>query len=178
MAALNPNDLLLFEDECSVKYAPTLTRCWALKGNQPEVLTLGGRKTQHLIGALEPRKGRVYVEFIDTLKAPQFQEFLEAVINFYGKQGKILMVLDNARAHHAKFLKPFLKKVEDKLELLFLPPYSPNLNPIERFWKFMRKKVTHNTFFSTFHKFLEALNNFFSKFKLPSPQLVSLCRIS
>ncbi|MFQ6119146.1 MAG: transposase [Methanosarcinales archaeon] len=44
-------------------------------------------------------------------------------------------------------------------------PYSPNLNPIERFWKFMRKKVTHNTFFETFEQFLEALKTFFQKFK-------------
>lgn len=178
MAALGPTDLFLFEDECSVKYSPTLTRCWAVKGHQPEVLTLGGRKRQHLIGALDPQKGRVYVEFIDTLKAPQFQEFLEGVIKFYREAGKIVMVLDNARAHHAKFLKPFLEEVKDKLELVFLPPYSPNLNPIERVWKFMRKKVTHNTFFSTFTKFLEVLKSFFNRFKSLAPELISLCRIS
>ena len=178
MDALKPNDVLLYEDECSVKYSPTLTRCWGLKGHQPEIFTLGGRKGQHLIGTVEPFTGRVYGNFIDTLKAPQFQEFLEKVIKFHEDKGKIYMILDNARAHHAKILEPFLEKVKDKLELVFLPPYSPNLNPIERFWKFMRKKVTHNTFFSTFEKFLEALKSFFNKFKFPSAEIMSLCRIS
>jgi len=126
---------------------------------------------------VDPAEGCVHVEFIDTLKVPQFQEFLERVIDLYRDKGKIIMILDNARAHHAKFLQPFLEKVKDILELMFFPPYSPNLNPIEHFWKFMCKNVTHNTFFSTFQKFLEALSNFFNKFKLPSTDISSLCRI-
>ncbi|MFX1298214.1 MAG: IS630 family transposase [Promethearchaeota archaeon] len=180
MGTLGPNDVLLFEDECSVKYSPSLTRCWALKGNQPEIFTFGGRQKQNLIGVLDPLKGKGFGQFIETLKAPQFQEFLEDVINLYKEKEKIVIVLDNAKAHHTKALKPFLEgeAVKDKLELLFLPPYSPNLNLIERFWKFMRKKVTHNTFFSTFQKFLDVLQRFFNIFKLPSMEIPSLCRIS
>ncbi|QDF27122.1 hypothetical protein FJR70_30235 (plasmid) [Bacillus tropicus] len=47
----------------------------------------------------------------------------------------IVMVLDNARIHHAKLVKPFLKKNSQRLTLVFLPPYSPNLNVLERIWK-------------------------------------------
>ncbi|MFX1296977.1 MAG: transposase [Promethearchaeota archaeon] len=88
--------------------------------------------------------------------------------------------MDNAKTHHAKALKPFLEgeAVKDKLELLFLPPYSPNLNLIERFWKFIYKKITYNTFFSTFQKFIDALQRFFNKFKFPLMEITSLCRIS
>ena len=94
---------------------------WSLKGQQPEILTYGGRQRQQLIGAVDPLFGRVHVALSDTLKASHFQHFLEGLINRYKNSGKILMILDNARAHHSKELKPFLEANKDKLELLFLP---------------------------------------------------------
>jgi len=158
-----------------MQFAPTIIRMWSLKGHQPEILTYGGRKRQHLIGAVDPRVGRVHVAFSDTLKAVQFQHFLEGIIARYKKAGKILMVLDNARAHHSKELAPFLKTNKDKLELMFLPPYSPDLNPMEWFWKFLRKRVTHNTFFDTFKKFQRTIAKFILKFKLPSKEIKTRC---
>ena len=130
---------------------------WSLKGNQPEIPTYGGRARQHLIGAVDPLAGKIHVSFSETLKAQQFQHFLEELLLRYKDSGKILLVLDNTRAHHAKALNPFLEINREKLELLFLPPYSPDLNPMERFWKFLRKQVTHNTFFGTFTEFQRAL---------------------
>ncbi len=64
-----------------------------------------------------------------------------------GKRKKILLVLDNARYHHAKMLQPWLEEVSDLLELFFFPPYSPDLNGIEMLWKKTRRNVTHNRFF-------------------------------
>ncbi len=122
-----------------------------------------------------PRGGRVHVAFSDTLKAVQFQHFLEGIIARYKNAGKILMVLDNARAHHSKELAPFLKTNKDKLELMFLPSYSPDLNPMEWFWKFLRKKVTHNTFFSSFKKFQRGIAKFILKFKLTSKEIKTRC---
>lgn len=148
---------------------------WSLKGQQPEVSTYGGRKRQHLIGAVDPIEGKVHVAFSDTLKAQQFHHFLEGLLTRYKDAGKILLVLDNARAHHSKELKPFLEANKEKLELLFLPSYSPNLNPMEWFWKFLRKQVTHNTFFDTFKKFQRALIKFIIKFKLSSIEIKTRC---
>jgi len=54
------------------------------------------------------------------------------------------MVLGNMHFHHAKRLKPILEKYKHKIVLIFLPPYSPDLNPVERVWWLMRKSVTHN----------------------------------
>ena len=59
------------------------------------------------------------------------------------------MILDNARIHHAKLLQPFLKEHEDRLTLLFLPPYSPNLNAVERVWGWLKKSVIANRFHAT-----------------------------
>ncbi|KAA6306432.1 hypothetical protein EZS27_041911, partial [termite gut metagenome] len=58
------------------------------------------------------------------------------------KRQKVYMVLDNVRFHHAKRLKPVLERYSYRMELVFLPPCSPGLNPIERVWWLMRKRVT------------------------------------
>ena len=50
------------------------------------------------------------------------------------------MLLDNVRYYHAKRLKPTLERYKHRIELIFLPPYSPDLNPVERLWWLMRKK--------------------------------------
>ncbi len=136
---------------------------WSLKGQQPEILTYGDRHRQHLIGAVEPQAGKVHVALSDTLKASHFQHFLEGLLARYINSGKILLILDNARAHHSKELEPFLEVNKEKLELLFLPPYTPDLNPMEWFWKFLCKQVTHNTSFDTFKNFQRALIKFFLK---------------
>ncbi|MED5012073.1 transposase, partial [Geobacillus stearothermophilus] len=61
----------------------------------------------------------------------------------------IVMILDNARIHHAKLIQPFLKEHEDRLELVFLPPYSPQLNLIEGLWKWLKSDVIYNVFYSS-----------------------------
>ncbi|WP_346426520.1 transposase [Bacillus thuringiensis] len=58
----------------------------------------------------------------------------------------IVMVLDNARIHHANLLKPFLRQNSQRLTLIFLPPYSPNLNLLERIWKWLKESVVSNRF--------------------------------
>jgi putative transposase len=78
------------------------------------------------------------------------------VKRFVGK--KVYMVLDNVRFHHAKRLKPILEKYKHKIELFFLPSYSPDLNPVERVWWLMRKKVTHNRWVQSMDKRIEDFN--------------------
>lgn len=57
-----------------------------------------------------------------------------------------------------KRIKPILEKYKDKFRLVYLPAYSPDLNPIERIWLYMRKKISHN-------RYLETMNNRIEKFK-------------
>lgn len=87
------------------------------------------------------------------------------------------MVLDNVRYHHAKLLKPFLEKNKHRIELLFLPPYSPDLNPMERIWWFMRKKITHNRFLESLQERVKKFWMLFSTFKKPNEQCRALCKI-
>lgn len=65
--------------------------------------------------------------------------------------------------------------VEKKLELIFLPPYSPKLNPIEQLWKFMREWITHNKFHPTLDCLLKDLRAFLEGLKVPNEEVKSRC---
>ncbi|MHA1762185.1 MAG: transposase [Promethearchaeota archaeon] len=86
-----------------------------------------------------------------------------------------MVVLDNAQAHHSKELEPFLASNKAQLELMFLPRYSPNLILIEFFWNYLRKHVTHNTFFANFKDFRCAIARFIVKNGRSSPEVKNRC---
>ncbi|HME51501.1 MAG TPA: IS630 family transposase [Candidatus Lokiarchaeia archaeon] len=172
---MEPGDVLLFGDECGVQHVPTRKRMWALKGHPPTLLSPGGRKRQSIIGAVAPATGAVTSAFISTLNAMVFLAFLKCIIRVYRHARKIYLVVDNARSHHAKILRSFLKLISWKLELIFLPPYSPDLNPMEDFWKLMREKVTHNTFYEHFNDMIAELRKYLDKCKNPSAEVRSRC---
>lgn len=186
MDTCGPDDIFLFLDEASVCYSPTLRWCWAPKGHQPEVSTTSSRKCQKIIGIVDPLDGSVDVVFPGTCKTPEFQSYLEHVIEVQQQKyaelgiplGKIIIILDNARVHHAKALEPFLDRVKEDLELMFLPPYSPELDPIEHLWHLLRSEVTHNHSFDTWDDFITAMTTFFHKFEKSSVEIMSCCSIS
>ena len=66
-------------------------------------------------------------------------------------------VLFQASAHHAKLFQPFLEEVREQFELVFLPPYSPDLNEIEKLWQEIKSEVVYNGFYDTFTDFKNAL---------------------
>ena len=96
-----------------------------------------------------------------------FFSFLLSVARAYPGQ-KIYMVLDNVAYHHANRLKPVLQLYYYRLELVFLPPYSPDLNPMERIWWYMRKKITHNRFVETLDMRISRFEHLFSQFDKPN----------
>lgn len=88
-----------------------------------------------------------------------FLRFLEQVIARYPNE-RIVMVLDNARIHHAKLIRPFLEAHRDHFEFLFLPAYSPQLNLIEGLWKWLKATVIQNVFYSNVGKIERAVQGF------------------
>ena len=90
----------------------------------------------------------------------------------------MVVVLDNARYHHARLLKPYLHRHREHLELLFLPPYSPQLAPVERVWKLARRLATHNVYFDNLGELTEAVESCLNRWNKPNPVLQRLCGIS
>lgn len=86
------------------------------------------------------------------------------------------MVLDNARIHHDKLIQPFLREHANQLELVFLPPYSPQLNIIEGLWGWMKKSVIYNVFFETVDGIRTAVKGFVEEISKRPMQIVDrLC---
>jgi transposase len=75
------------------------------------------------------------------------------------------MVVDNVRYHHAKRLKPILERYKHRVELLYLPAYSPDLNPVERIWWYMRKKITHNRYIENMNTRIEKFQDLMKEFE-------------
>lgn len=102
-----------------------------------------------------------------------FSFLMKAVKTFTDK--KLYMVLDNVRFHHAKRLKPILERYKHKIELIFLPPYSPDLNPIERVWWLMRKTITHNRWVQSMEKRIDHFNAWINN--TPAEQIKKVCNL-
>lgn len=86
-------------------------------------------------------------------------KFLENVLSLY-PTGKIVMILDNARIHHAKLLQPFLDDNSHRLKLVFLPPYSPKLNLIEGLWGWLKSEIINNVFYKSLNQIRVAVRGF------------------
>lgn len=144
-------DHLLFQDESMIRDYQALQHTWFLKGKQRIIPTYGKHQGVKLIGTLNYETGELLCIEREKYDAVTFLEFLEKIIERY-PTGKIVMVLDNARIHHAKLIQSFLEENKSRLELLFLPPYSPNLNLIEGLWKWLKEDVINNVFYDSVYK--------------------------
>ena len=119
--------------------------------------------------------GEVYCEEYERYDAKVFLEFLKITLYHY-KNGKIVMILDNAKIHHSKLLKPFLEEVKDRLELMFLLAYSPELNLIKWLWGWLKSSIINNSFFPTLPKVRVAVNKFIKEInKVPTQIIARLC---
>lgn len=135
------------------------------------------RKSVALFGAVRVGDGRLVTQQEKTFDASSFQAFLKQLLRHLRNGRKIVVVLDNARWHHAKILQPWLWEHRYVLALDFLPPYSPDLNPVERVWKMTRRLCTHNRYFASLEEVTQVLNNQFLLWRNPNSELKRLCAI-
>jgi transposase len=145
-----------------------------IKGTTPEIKSPAVKEKISVIGAIGMDNGQLVKMESGIFNADSFRNFIKKMLRSAKTDKKILMVLDNARFHHAKINKEFLKSVRDRINLLYLPPYSPDLNPIESLWKKTRRDVTHNRYFESLEEERMCLNKFFQKFKNPNEALTTL----
>ena len=151
---------------------------WSIKGEQPLIeCKQRQRERQTVFGSYDFDSGQITVSFADRGNATTFKKYLKKILFVYKQVPKIIMVLDNVRYHHAKKLKLWLAK-HQKLELFFLPPYSPDLNAVERAWWYMRKKITNNRYIMTLKERKKEFWKMFSHFLIPNEELKTVCEIN
>lgn len=135
------------------------------------------RKSVACFGAVSLRTGKLIHSMCERFDARTFETFLKKLLRHRSRGKRMVIVLDNARYHHAILLAPLLRKYRKVLTLLFLPPYSPQLAPIERVWKLARRLATHNRFFATLDELLCAVESCFDWWGKPNAVLCRLCGI-
>lgn len=120
-----------------------LQRTWFEKGKQRVIPTIGKHRGVKLLAMVDYMTGEIVWQEDEQYTAETFLAFLKY------PTGKMVMVMDNARIHHAKLLQPFLEEQKDRLKFSFLPPYSPQFNVVEGLWKWLKADVINNVFYHT-----------------------------
>ena len=143
----------------------------------PILLHAPTRKSIACFGAVSLRTGKFIHSLCATFNAATFETFLKTLLRHRSRDTRMVLVWDNARYHHAGLLKPLRRKYRAVLTLLFLPPYSPQLAPVERVWKLARRMATHNRFFITLDDVLTAVSTCFDRWRKPNSVRRRLCGI-
>lgn len=149
--------------------------CWQEKGKAGTKIISSntGRKRISIIGAINAISHKPTTLITeDNCDKEMIKQLLDEIRNDYLRTGKIYVFLDNARYSHNKEVG--LKAKSLNIKLIFLPPYSPNLNLIERLWKFLKKKIRKNAFYNTFEKFTTAIYDFFKNIEQYKTELETL----
>lgn len=132
---------------------------WIKKGVRKEIPANSGRSRLNLSGVVDVISHKVIVQSDKTLNANPMISFFRKVEEAYPDKNKIHVFCDNARYYKNQLVQEYLET--SKIILHFLPPYSPNLNPIERLWKWMKERVIYNTYYPEFEDFESAVYGFF-----------------
>lgn len=157
---LKSDELILFMDSVHPSQATKLECGWIRTGKSKQINTNGSRTRINLIGALSLSElTNIHTADYKTINGEAIIDFLKKVREQYPQHSKLHIILDKAGYHRSDEVIQAAKKLNIKLH--HLPPYSPNLNPIERLWKMMNEKARNNRFFKSSKDFKEAIYNFF-----------------
>ena len=179
----DPSRIVVFQDEVHFSIQATITRQWAPKGSEPKVKSYPGRKNASYSGFVIPETGQLWVDepnwFNFETSLASIRGFLESCPPKEGK--KYCIIMDNAPWH--KKAKRLIREningefndILDKVEFITMPPYSPDLNPIEQVWRITRKKKTHNRFFKDLETLKGVVGGFFESLSVPNDTLKTLC---
>jgi transposase len=121
---------------------------WIKKGARKEIPANTGRLRLNLSGVVDVVTHNILIQEDQTLNAESTIRFFQKIEGAYPEKSKVHVFCDNAPYYRNKEVKQYLET--SKISLHFLPPYSPNLNPIERLWKWMKERVIYNTYLRTF----------------------------
>lgn len=165
----------MFYDEAFFRRESTVMRGWFPRGSKQAVASAVSFDKVGVCGAVDPHSGQLVSLIFDGFDSDTFTCFLEWLLAEHDPNRKIVLVLDNARVHKSHQVLEFVGRRQRRLGLVYLPPYSPDLNPVERVWKDLRYRVTHNVFFENLGVLTEAVSDYLARHAAPNERLARLC---
>ena len=170
---MKPGEVFYYADEFNVSWFPTLRAMWSPKGQQVMIRTPGQPTRHYGIGAVNYHTGERVVIFRKRKRRREIAELLEALLDKH-PTGTIYVAWDNADTHQDDEVEGVVQAAAGRLVLLYLPTYSPWLNPIEMLWRHFRREVTHCELFETVKALLTAAQDFFDRYNCCPHHLLSI----
>lgn len=155
------NEPILFGDGVHPTMATKVTYGWIRTGTRKPIATTASRTRMNVMGSLDLNQMALYTTSHDTIDSKAMEEHFQHLRCMYPNAPKIHLILDQGSYNTSKVTQN--AAAIHNIILHYLPPYSPNLNPIERCWKIMNEYVRNNRFFSSAKEFREKITNFFNK---------------
>jgi transposase len=158
-----------FQDETRVGQQGTLTRCWAPKGSRPTAVKQTEYEWVYLFGAVNPLTGESSALLAPSVDTAYMNHHLRFISERANADVHIVLVLDQAGWHLAKDLQ-----VPPNITLHPLPPYSPELNPVERLWAYLKSHYLSNRAYRDYDDIFNACGEAWNQ--LTAERLCSICR--
>jgi transposase len=164
------SEVLLFMDSVHPTHNSVYTKVWSKIGVPRWISSNTGRARLNIAGAYNPVEPELVMVEGATINGKITVELLQKCLEKYVDKQTITIYLDNASYHKCQVVKEFIAG-QDKIKLSFLPPYSPNLNLIERLWKFANEKVVNLKYYPEFDQFKEKMLEFYNHLQLYTTEL-------
>jgi transposase len=170
---MTPGDVFYYADEFNLSWVPTLHAMWSPKGQQIMIPTPGQPKKYYGIGAVNYHSGATTVLFRRRKRRSEIAELLQTLLDKH-PTGTVYVAWDNAITHQDDEVEAVVRAAAGRLVLLYLPTYSPWLNPIELLWRHFRREVTHCELFETLQLLLAAAQDFFDRYAQCPERVLSI----
>ena len=157
-----------FQDEARIGQQGTLTSVWAKKGSRPTAVKQTEYEWVYMFGAVNPVNGKSSAMIAPTVNTDYMNHHLRFISEEAGADAHVVLVLDRAGWHVAKNLK-----VPYNITLMHLPPYSPELNHIERLWAHIRSHYLSNKAYDDYQQIFDAASAAWNK--ITSNQFKTIC---
>ena len=164
------SEVILFLDGVHPTHNSVYAKVWSIAGYSRWISSNTGRDRLNIIGAYNPVDQELVFSDVETVNGEATIELLQKCADKYPDKQTITVYLDNASYHKSELVKQFISK-QNKIKLSFLPPYSPNLNLIERLWKFAKEKVINLKYYPEFKQFKEKLLDFYQNIGVYAQEL-------
>jgi transposase len=165
-------DAIYFMDATHPQHNPVIGCGWIKRGKEHSICSNTGRRRLNINGAIDVETLSAQVRFDDTVDAASTIALFQQIEQANPHAPRIIVICDNARYYKSRDVAAYL--TTSRIQLEPLPPYCPNLNPIERFWKFFKGEVLRNRYYETFDEFRDACSKFFNGFDAFAPRLRTL----